>query len=203
MTLATKISDARTLAKFVSLAPRDVEYFRRNYPDFVPQKWWDYQSTNKNGEPEGPKQWQLNQQYLHQAWKEPFDLDLFGLIRILITVFDPDEFLEVWLGVHPRPHIMDIGGMSDMCPYHRAIVFLNEQKWRVRLCERCKSPFVAVHNKQKYCGEVWNVDGDTCSSLTRKEQKRKDHAKHEAARNEKRRMEYARIKRILKRKKDK
>ena len=37
--------DAQALALFSNLEEKDVEDFRNNYPDFAPQRWWDYSLT--------------------------------------------------------------------------------------------------------------------------------------------------------------
>jgi hypothetical protein len=37
--------DAQALALFSNLEENDVDSFRNNYPDFAPQKWWDYRLT--------------------------------------------------------------------------------------------------------------------------------------------------------------
>jgi hypothetical protein len=37
------LRDAQALAEFSNLEPAQVEYFRNNYSDFAPQKWWDNQ----------------------------------------------------------------------------------------------------------------------------------------------------------------
>jgi len=196
MTLRDKLRDAQTLAGFANLTAKEVDYFRTNYPEFVPQKWWNYSPTNDDGRPKD-KLWITNQSWLREAWINKFDIDQFRLMRLLTSVFDPDELFEVSLRAHPWPTFADIGALQDtVTPYWRAVLFLNEQKWRVRLCERCKSPFVAGHSKQKYCGEHRGEDRETCFDLVRKEQKQRDHLKHRNARNRKRRKEYAKSRNV-------
>jgi hypothetical protein len=197
MNLKHKIRHAQALAEFANLTPEKVGRFRRIESDFVPQDWWDYRPTNEKGEPQAPwaedgitQQWQLNQSWLRKAWKKHFDIDQFELIRLLTSVFDPQEIQIIpW---HPRPAFADVYGMPDtMYPYQRAVVFLTEQRWRARLCEVCKAPFVAGHSRQKYCGQERGKERETCFDLVRKEQKRHDHSKHRKARNRKRRNDYA------------
>lgn len=200
MTLKDKIRDAQALAEFANLTPQTVGHFRQIESDFVPEGWWDYQSTNKDGEPTAPwsegaikQQWQLNQSWLRAAWKKHFDINQFELMRIFTSVFDPRDVVLL-PGIHPQPAFATVTDMSDtMYPYQRAVVFLTEQQWRARLCVRCKSPFVAGHSKQKYCGQEWGKERETCFGLVRKEQKRHDHSKHRKARNKKRRTEYAKV----------
>jgi hypothetical protein len=196
MSLREKIRDAQVLAAFANLTEQGTAYFRRNYPDFAPRTWWDYSPTDNKGRPDG-KLWITNQSWLREAWKNKFEIDQFRLMRLLTSVFDPDDLFEVNLGVHPWPCFAHIGSFpGTMDPYWRAVLFLNEQKWRARLCERCKLPFVAGHSKQKYCGEQWGEDRETCFDLVRKEQKQRDHLKHRNARNRKRRNEYAKSRNV-------
>lgn len=204
MTLKDKIRDAQALAGFANLTARDVEYFRRNYPEFVPNAWWDYQPTDREGKPrswaqqyspESTKQWQQNQACLRGAWREQFHIELYQLIELLLSVFDPRDVFETLIG----PDTPDLPAFSDefvtgrLDPYHRAVLFLHEQNWRARLCQRCKSPFVAGHSKQKYCGSERGEDRETCFDLARREQRRRDHLKHRKARNRKKRAEYAKL----------
>src|SRR5438128_2517516 len=35
------LRDAQALAEFSNLKPGEIEYFRNNYADFAPNKWWD------------------------------------------------------------------------------------------------------------------------------------------------------------------
>jgi hypothetical protein len=200
MALKNKIRDTQALAEFANLSADKVGRFRRIESDFVPQDWWDYQPTNDRGEPREWSiagetrqwmQWQLNQAWLLEAWRKHFDINQFELIRLLTSVFDPNQ-IQVIDGWHPQPAFADLSGMPDtMYPYQRAVVFLAEQRWRARLCEVCKSPFVAGHSRQKYCGQVWSQEHETCFDRARKAQKQRDHSKHRKARNRKRRAEYA------------
>jgi len=83
--------DVQTLAEFAnlnkeSLDPLDrqnFENFRNNYPEFVPQGWWDYQPTGSERKPLGNKQWELNQEMLREAWKGQFAVGMFDLLRTI------------------------------------------------------------------------------------------------------------------------
>jgi hypothetical protein len=204
MSLKGKIRDAQALAEFANLTPEKLARFRQLESDFVPRDWWDYQPTNERGKPSAPwppalseggtkqwKQWELNQGWLLEAWSKKFEIDQFVFIRLLLSVFDPDQVL--WSpAVHPHPPFADLTMMPDtMYPYQRAVIFLMEQRWRARLCARCNCPFAATHNQQKYCSQERGAENETCFALARKGQKRQDHSKHRKARNSKRRVEYA------------
>ncbi len=185
--------NAQFLAEFAALQPQKVEYFRHNHPDFVPQKWWNYQPTDSDGKALSRKLWQMNQEWLREAWQKYFEIGQFEIMRILTSVFDPDNLFDViWPNrTRSRPTFATIDDMpEELYPYQEAVLYLREQNWRAALCERCKTLFVSAHNRQKYCGRVLNVEGETCFTLTRKEQKRADHAKHRRARNKRRRKSY-------------
>jgi hypothetical protein len=44
-TVTDAFRGARTIAEFANLKAPDADYFRHNYPDFAPEKWWDYKLT--------------------------------------------------------------------------------------------------------------------------------------------------------------
>jgi len=198
-----KIRDAQALAEFANLRQDRVGRFRRIESDFAPQGWWEYQPADKEGKPiswarqystDGTKQWQQNKACLCAAWRTQFHIELPQLIELLLSVFDPGNVFETWFRLTSNLPAFANEFLTDrLYPYHRAVLFLYEQKWRARLCERCKSPFVAGYSRQKYCGQAWGKEQETCFDLVRKEQKRQDHLKHRKARNRKRRGEYAEI----------
>jgi hypothetical protein len=120
---------------------------------------------------------------------------------LLTSVFDPDNAFIF----ETPPYRKVFATLSDMpeemYPYQQAVMFLFEQHWRVRVCERCNSPFVASHNQAKYCGVTQNEEGDTCASLSRAESQKQDSVKHREERNERRRKKYVQEKRPLTRNK--
>jgi hypothetical protein len=103
------LRDAQALAEFSNLESNRVEWFRNNYPDFVPQAWWDYQSGQSVSKPlsgidqygkmvtgvdkSGEKQWQLTQDILQHSWKHQFkDEDgVYSLVALITSVFNPDR----------------------------------------------------------------------------------------------------------------
>jgi len=192
MRVTEAFRDAQFLAEFAALQPQSVENWRMNHPDFVPQKWWDYRPTDSKGKPQPRKLWQMNQEWLREAWRKHFNIGLFDLMRLITSVFDPDNLTDVMFGVSERPTFATLSEMpEELYPYQKAVLYLKENNWRSALCERCNMPFVAAHNRQKYCGRTLNAEGETCFTLARKEQKRADHARHRRVRNRKRRKSYA------------
>jgi hypothetical protein len=109
--VSDNLRDAQALAEFSNLEPQGVEYFRNNYPEFVPQGWWDYQSGQSVSKPlsginqygkkvmgadkTGEKQWQLTQSILQHSWKHQFkDEDgVYSLVALITSVFDPNYLL--------------------------------------------------------------------------------------------------------------
>jgi hypothetical protein len=171
------LRDAQALASFSNLEPEGVEYFRRNYPDFVPQAWWDYEATNRTDQLKGGllppgKQWQDNQRYVREAWENHFTGGLFSVIRLVMSVFNPNDILDVTMGfdaIDGRPGFMKLedffGARLVTYPHQKAVLYLFEQPWRARFCHECGKRFVAAEPKNKYCGEA-------CSHENRNRQKR-------------------------------
>ena len=193
MRVTQQFRNAQYLAEFAALEPQNVEYWRKNHPEFVPEGWWGYAPTDSMGKPLSTKLWQLNQEWLREAWQKHFNIGQFDMMRLMTSVFDPDNIDVIGraFGKRVRPTFATLTDMpQEFYPYQQAVLYLKEQNWRAGLCERCKAPFVAGHNRQKYCGRE-NDEGETCFTLARREQKQRDHAKHRKSRNKKRREMYA------------
>ena len=201
----TKFRDAQALAKFSNLVPNapkgseeDVEYFRQNYPGFVPQVWWKWRVSSKTD----PVQflWEAEQKTLHDAWKESFPLE--DSVRLISTGPPiPEAWIEesekAWaaLGVGPgviapeaivlpnRPPapvqewMATVGLEPDMWikspvwPYQRAVMFLATEPWRARFCESCGKRYVAFKPGRRYCS-------DRCTQAARRGSKRASWHKH-------------------------
>lgn len=173
---------AQTLAEFAGLSPTGVDAFRTSHRGFVPKVWWEYRLSD------GRLLWQVNQGFLREAWGKHFDIGQFELMRLLTSVFDPASMTDVMFRTKNRPAFATVQEMpEELYPYQQAVLFLKEQNWRTRFCERCGSSFVAGHNQQTYCGNA-------CSSESRKKQRREDHQRHLDVRNRKKREAYARRK---------
>jgi hypothetical protein len=178
---------AQTLAAFAGLEPGDVNDFREAHKRFVPPVWWEYRVST------GELLWRLNQAFLREAWEKRFNIGQFELMRLLLSVFDPTDTLDVIFRTKERPAFATLSDMpEEFYPYQQAVLFLMEDKWRAQICERCKTQFIARHNRREYCYTVWNSAGDTCTILARREDHKRDHEKHREERNRKKRGAYAR-----------
>lgn len=166
------LRDAQTLAEFSNLEPSGVEYFRNNYPDFVAQAWWDYQTEPNR------KQWQMTQEFVRDAWERRFTGGLFFMMRIVLSVFDPTTLFDVIWGFDKtipgleRPAFASMGDLPyGNSPFQNAVLYIFENPWRARFCAECNKRFVAAEPKNKYCSEA-------CSHEKRNRQKRASWAKH-------------------------
>src|ERR1700686_5190375 len=119
---------ARVLAEFANLEPEGVESFRTDHPDFVSQAWWDYQPTIPNGSPSPKMQWQINQKFLRDAWLFEFDMELGSYVRLLTSVFDPNNPEPTLFERRHRPAFvagLDIGyETQDELTYYLAVKWL-------------------------------------------------------------------------------
>ena len=156
--LTEKLRSALALAEFSNLEPADVDYFRHNYPDFVPQAWWDYRDGG---------QWKMAQRFLRDTWNDNFPEDIFLAMRALLCVFDPSTMDGLTLSGQPyQPSFAELGDLkAGAYPYQTAVQFLFAEPWRARFCGECKKRFVAAEPKTKYCSEI-------CSHENRNRQKR-------------------------------
>jgi len=175
MTVTEILRDAQALALFSNLEPKDVDWFRMNYPELVPAAWWDYQTENKAPKGHAPaptKQWQFNQRLLQGVWKRGFDASLSFIIDLALSVFDPEDLADIWIGTGRQPVFANPGEMPYRAyPYQKAVFYLFEHPWRARFCAECKKRFVAAEPKNKYCSE-------DCSHENRLRQKRKWFTQH-------------------------
>ena len=164
------LKDAQALAMFSNLEPAEVDYFRNNYPDFVPQKWWDYTPDTIRSEkrvPMDPKQWQLSQSRIQKAWKESFGGGVVALIDLLSLFFNPTSLFLFGQEEddEPKPMFANTSQMGyGSLPVQRGVIFLFENPWRARFCAECNKRFVAAQPKNKFCSPE-------CSQKTRNRQK--------------------------------
>ena len=145
------------LVEFVNLRPEDAVMLRTKIrdrgSDFIPDAWWDYRDG---------RQWVLNQKWLREAWDAKFELFLFDQLRLITSVFDPQNLVDVMLGIKKRPTFADMGELAEEYGYHKAVRYLIEQPWRAKMCEECGSRFIANHNKRRYCS-LADENGFKCS----------------------------------------
>ena len=161
------LREARTLALFSNLTPENSEYFRQNYPGFVPDRWWRAVYSELLGGAnefanEAPSidnvLWRLWQKFLQESW----------------TKLSPDRIialLTMWAGTEQSSESSEseVRGRG-ICipvayPYQRAVMFLAMEQWRAKFCANCGKRFVKEKPRQKFCG-------DACFAESRKAYKR-------------------------------
>ena len=162
------LRNAQTLAEFSNLDRGRVDYFRNNFPDFVPQAWWDYHATNAQ-----QKQWLFTQALLRDAWKNRFKGGAYFLVALLTSVFKPSDLIESHFDFQfDRPAFARVSEMSwGYSPFQRAVLYLFENSWRARFCAECDKRFVAAEPRNKFCS-------DTCSQAHQNRRKRANWHKH-------------------------
>lgn len=145
------VENAVVLSKFANLDAADVGKVRNDYPDFAPPQWWTYQSDN---EFETRKQWEITQENIRRAWTDwetawnnNCDADVVETMKLLMMVFNPDDFV---LRIH-RPMFATFTEIDGQSGYHKAVAFMAKQPWRAKVCEECHRRFVADHSKRLYC----------------------------------------------------
>jgi hypothetical protein len=162
-------SDAVVLAAFANLRDEEVENFRRNYPDFVPDALWDYTSDAAPPEP----QWKLSQGWVRAAWERwstGTGLELFRLVAMFTSVSDVSKSFATEFGTGEKPayaDIVDLAAMNEKeYPFHRAVAYLNQQPWRAKKCAECGRYIVVRMGKTKYC------DRNDCGNNIREQRHR-------------------------------
>ena len=167
------LQDARTLAAFSNLTPEDAEYFRHNYPGFVPDYWWQavyFQNAGFRGDfaiahsppinTDEKAVWRLWEKFLRESW----------------TKLSPDRIIALltrWASRAAESSETEVAGVDIPIayPYQRAVMFLALEPWRAAFCEKCGQRFVKEKPARRYCS-------DTCFQESRKASKRELWAKH-------------------------
>jgi hypothetical protein len=137
-----EFADALLLAQFANLdngKPSEVENFRKSIaPGFIPEPWWDFEGRKW----EGWKLWEEMQDLLRSTWDAGFPLDhTFSFIT----------------SAHSQRTNPEISGEAvdiiKALPYQRGAMFLFNESWRARRCERkeCQKRFVAEKPNSSYC----------------------------------------------------
>jgi hypothetical protein len=172
MSSKQELANAEAFVEFANLDGGGVDLFRAKNDDFVPAPWWTY----RNG-----AQWKMSQKFLRDAWDKKFALDMFELLRLLQSFFDPNKLWEAEMG-YPKESRREpafatlIETEGYFLPCQRAVMFLKEENWRVRVCG-CGKRYVADHPRRKYCSiacPIWRDEQEKrAHSEHRKKQKRK------------------------------
>jgi hypothetical protein len=195
-----ELNYASLLAEFAGLKSDEALLWRDKNPSFVPYKWWDYQPICRSPftgeeEPFGRKLWQLNQQWLREAWEKHFEIEQYDLMRLLLSVFDPenlDPFRD------PQSFAPLYATLADMPEewylYQQGLLYLHAHPKLAKFCQRCKGPIVGVG---KFCSRI-SDRGESCYTLHRQEYKQKFNAEYYEGHADKlrkaRRAKYARSK---------
>ncbi len=150
------LSDALALADFSNLEPAGVDRFRRKYPAFAPDGWWDHRAG---------EQWRMTQRFLRESWEDHFEGGIFFTARLVLSVFNPLFNPEDLLKFNDFPAVLiaepdrekAFAELSDIpwgeTPFQRAALFLFNHPWRARFCAVCKKRFVAAEPKNKFCSQ--------------------------------------------------
>ena len=144
--------DAHALSEFANLEPDGVRHFQQKYPDLVPQAWWNYQAKGSE-----EKQWQMTQRFLRDSWQKGFTGGVFSVMRLVLSVFNPDDLLDSLFGFKvDRPAFANIAVgevLDSYTPFQKAVLFIFEHPWRARFCPVCNKRFVAAEAKTKFCSQ--------------------------------------------------
>ena len=174
-TTAAVLRDAQILASFANLEPAGVDYFRNNFPDFLPPVWWKFEVVQGGvGDPpdENCSQeeyeaytaalsrnsrplWEDRQKSVRLAWKNGFEMKT--AVRLIAVGAVP------WSLGPTLPGTVDVMGLK-VWPYMNAVFFLAGQSWRARFCSMCGNHFVADKTNRKFCS-------DRCFQQSRKKDK--------------------------------
>jgi len=191
--------DAEALADFANLEPTDlatVANFRKNYPDFAPDEWWDYpyridgtrviraEDVDKiRNDPdyktqfdklgEGLPQWQHAQDHIQEVWKAKFKLNASGVSDLLKLVFYVDRPGLVWNSSQvllPNGTIYELN--TKLYSFHKAVLYLHERPGQAKVCTECGKYFVTARGKRELC-LFPDSRGETCAQKRINERKSK------------------------------
>ena len=197
MKVTEAFRDAEALADFANLDPTDsasVAYFKNNYPDFAPSKWWNYiyRSDGMRGlryedvlkisksdpnfkskmESKILSQWQHTQDFVQLVWKAGFKLNASGVSDLLKLVFYVDSPGLVWNSSQvllPNGTIYELN--TKLYSFHKAVLYLHQHPRQAKICAECGKYFVHVHGKRELC-LFPDSRGETCAQKRINEGKR-------------------------------
>jgi hypothetical protein len=141
------LNEAKALAAFSNLKSNDeVEYFRHNYPDFMPDIWTTVTIGAESAQ-------RVLQGLLSDGWKSGFALDdCVGLITAVASFSNLEKV---------KQHAMQLydGGASttlpppETWPFQRAVMFLGMNPWRASICSRCGNRYVKDKSTRRFCSD--------------------------------------------------
>jgi hypothetical protein len=157
------LQEARTLADFSN--SNDGGYFRQNYPDFVPQSWWEGAvvaiSIQDPRQQRSLPTWKREQEEIRATWSAGFPLE--NSIRLISHGVDSSRTEEALRGFTEDQNAMMeelkinpkfVRPEPKVYPYQRAVMFLAVHSWRARHCSVCGNRFVAAEPKQGTCSDT-------------------------------------------------
>jgi hypothetical protein len=142
-----ELNNADTLAKFANLEPSTLDSFRKSYPDFFPLSFW----TVRNG---GPISIQPYPPSKADQTFYPFTMAyvVHGAVQDMWQKKFPRESTILLIGLGNGAALREELDLQAY-PYQSAAMLLHIESWRVKICEECRSRFVADHAKRKYCSD--------------------------------------------------
>jgi hypothetical protein len=147
LAIRDELVDAEMLARFAELKPEEVEDFRHTVaPGFVPDAWWDSAGQRAKDW----KIWQEMQTLVRSAWDSGFPTDY--ALSILLNHFST--------ATHEDESFLAFTDIFRSLPYQQATMFMFNQSWRARRCNRpqCRKRFVAKKPNDQFCSEACRVE---------------------------------------------
>jgi hypothetical protein len=142
MATKSELIDADILARFAELTSEEVEDFRHSVaPGFVPEPWWEFDGQKIRDW----KMWQEMQALVRDTWDAGFSGEYtISLLMNHAYVRDQAEPDEGYVFPYEIYRAM---------PYQNAAMFLFNQSWRARRCNRpdCRKRFVAKEANDQFC----------------------------------------------------
>ena len=145
--LRDELVDAGTLARFAELKPEEVEDFRHSVDTgFVPERWW----TSDAQRMKGSKVWQEMQTLVRSAWDSGFPTDY----ALSILLNHPST------STHEDESFLAFTDIFRSLPYQQATMFMFNQNWRARRCNRnqCRKRFAAKKPNDQFCSEACRAE---------------------------------------------
>jgi hypothetical protein len=159
---------AERLATFANLTPDDAAAFRKRYPHFAPDAWWDNRVWNAaNGV---VFVWTEEQKRVRVAWQTGFSPDdCIALIAAGAKTADWEADIKAHQAAGEAGLLVE-GAEAEgaeffhkheqrqrrIFDYQRAVMFLHIQQWRASRCEReeCRKYCVKDAKGRRYCSKT-------------------------------------------------
>jgi hypothetical protein len=137
------LHDAKALAAFSNLKENEMEYFRQNYPDFLPSV--SSIAVDYSG-------WRILQGLVINAWTS-FTLDeCVGLITAAVSYSNLENLMQKARASYDG---IDTGPLPTpgTWPFQRAVMFLGMNPWRASICSRCGNRYVKDKSTRRFCSD--------------------------------------------------